>query len=1810
MEAELQKRKEEEEELERIHQAQLEAQRLEEQRLQEEECLRAEYIANQLEGENVKPTNQGGKKVKKVKKAKKKLEAPTSEEPLQLKLGFLNFSDNKSMFENLKHSEPSPEVKQVRVNKLQVNPFLENINNEERKDAKEVPVKVNKLQKNSFIKQLESNATEVQRPAPAKKISTETKKKGQPEIKFESKKHSVESKKDDVVVEPVLLKPKVRGSKSIENPQQSKLDKRHSSTLSLFFDNTKKFFRNSKEKLYKLSKETLHEIDQIKNESNSLKPTTTEMQNYLLSHVLFDKPDVPKNTKKEKQLTKDEEYDLYLDKEYREKIEQYCSLVEESKPRRKKSKPKHENKLPQIKLVEVKSIQEQLFNQVEKTCDKKTLNDELESLGSIRVKERRNVLNTESDPKVSQQTLAAKPRKMNSSIMDKIKSLEKAEEERLKREKENEERIKQLLERELEREQERKLKEEKEFDDIANDITDKDQDEEIKKDIWLRLEEELDNLEEEQKELESTEKMLLEEERVREEEDVSDSDKVESKIEIQEIKDEIHERKKNADQRKKVLQRFQHIFDKNDEYENKIVPKVGSIHDKIETFLQNPESESKKKFEDNVLSGISDVMSKVKNKFENPVEENIALYKPEIRKRLNLTTALKFDSLSTETSDEIVKPKTEKEWAWKSKTALELELENMPIKSNTEKTNKKEQKLAFQDLKYNELMEDINAVKERLKDRNLKQENESKMNEMNRFMDEIKSSLGKIENEDSDSEEDKPKPKAIKKKQPSTPNIQKKSDKSELIRNLKNELLLEKQKHSKSNNSNEINDLDISVNKIKQRIIENISTDDPIKKGKEQVIVGSSLVSKIAEMLVAEEKQDETKLNKAPKVLLRNTSLENEDDQPVKTLEDLKNEQQSRKWAWKEKDMKDLHNFIKSYDDVVPQKIMDQQRNLQDLEEELDIVESLIENKDTNIIVQIREEKEREFNNFMDGVKLYINEKTNTREEDDFKKGMKSYLDLIDQNNKSDEKSYSIPQLRTNTLDRLKTKLFSESPKNSEIPQHPSVSKLSSSLMDAVANPQPNLSLKQQPSPEIQGNQTSLVKSFFESQKNIPSPIIKSKGIHPAILNLKHSKSESGIKSLSSQLKHKLKTIIEVHQYIESHEDLCVPTLIELIHKFTITKKEEEKLAIYKKFLEGAHSFVDQKARSEEQKIFKDNIDAYLKVIENPDEKLNGTPKLKKHANIGARQSTNSKKNQIEKHQEISNAENVEKYKLLSPEEKRKLILQKHGLKDHVRITSISDDSDNSDGDSSDEDVKDLSDNELCLKYGLPAIYIPEEKEKKETSVYGFRNLLSKIRQVSSGKLVESNAIPQTQSLTRNESSEHIPPLGSSARIKDIFEAKQAESYSPSVTRKVKESDLFNKGLNDKLIKKFEEATPSPDLSKRFGNFALQKSSTISNVGSIFENKVQDNSPSHNSPSANEERILSIERSRSFSKFKNAFESGVGLNDDEEVDVAQDFEQRKVKAELSALRSSSKIQSMFRINRSQSDLDKSPRLDRKLDEEVLKDVSRSRSAITNMFESQTPKITFGGNKIKQDIEKTKTKAKKNEQSDDNRKWVFDTIQKYFDVIVEEEQEEEEDEDEIEDIILPDPDIDDDDESEYTSAEEELPDPAPAPVGPRKISVTDKIDISSFFQRGTTPRSPAVVPRSPAVVPKKFVTPCSPKIEPIKRKISINDFVDDAAKQFDELTDGSDLSLDEDKSNVKVISCQNLNQISRSNSSSKIRGLFSSVVHGSANDLSISTFKSNLMQHLTSKKVYGRTGTLNLDPGVGDESSSEYSEYDD
>lgn len=1717
------KKKREEEEIKLAIQIQLEEQIREQELLAREEEIRAEFEQQQINHELKKKESIENKK--KIKK-KKLCEPPAEDKPMP-KMGSLAYSESRSRFEKTTQAkEIHEDIKSsIKVNKLDLNSFLENLKVEDNKPKREKTVTTNKLKSNSFFQTLEKQSSSYETTCKPKKV--ECHKKISAEIKFEKKDRKEEMNVHSAANNCDVPKQKVRISKSIENSKQTKKENKNASTFSLFIDNTKQFFKSSKEKLYKLSNETLHEIDHLTEEMSKRisKPSTMEMQNYLLSHVLFDKPDMPnKKTDhdQEKQI-KEAEFDSYLDKEYKEKIEQYCLLVEDTKPRKRKQTKQKEENLPSLKLVEINAIKQQLKSQFEKPAEKQLLLDEFEMLGNRNIQKVKEAFIIDNDVKRNENTQKHQ-RKIQSSIIDRIKRIELAENERLKKEIENEERIKVLLEREFRKQTDNTGCTADESTEPGEETSTED----LKTNIRLCLENELTNLEEERMELEETEQLLIEQEITNNILEHS-ADELRHTTQLQEIREEISHRKRSASNKKKVLERFKHVFESEEvdnNQENKM--KVGSIREKLENFLQNSETENKKQFEDNVLTGVSDVMNKVRNRLESQQDLStpILYSKKEIRRKRN-AAALKFETILGEQDNNNVK--SDKEWSWKSKSPIMLQNNCLAMSNIKKETIPEKPKKPFQDIKYKELLEDIQAVKERMRERNIEKESEERNEEMKLFMKEIQGYLKEKENiinlEEEESEEDNSITNTGYTKEPN--NVKRFS---KLSTGALSKQIQTSEPESIQPSKNLVSSSKL-VRDIQKKILENDLGNEkfePVSKS----VIKTGLIPRTAELL---KPADQTlQLIKAPKLLLKSTSIENEEENPAKTLEELKMEQKNKKWSYKDKNIMDLQFFIKSNDTIAPDLFKQQQKTLQDLDEELDIIKNLVTNDNTDIIVQIREEKEKEFSNFMKEVKSYITSDVKVNKvEEEFRTQMKSYVDLIE-TPAEEVKPLSIPELHINTVNKVKRQLLDlSSPESKEKKTPRNVKKLEKSLL-SLGNQEDTEKICDTKNKQITKINISSIKDIYECDKvDLMSPKVTRSKTLPVLEKLK-STNNNKIQNIKFQLANKSKTIHESLEYIEDNEFLASPKIIEIIHNFKVARKEEDKVCNYNKFIECVHAFIQQGSRSEEQQIFKENIKAYLDIIENSDPLLNGTPKLKKHTASSSMISSNNKKDQIEKDcKKAANDQGIStEHKLLSSEEKRKEILAKYGLKDRTR--HLSDESScNSLDEYNMEDVRNLTDKELCTRYGLPELYLPEETETEpRQSSNSFIDLISKIRNTSVSRLSPQDSHHLNTSQIYKESSK----IGKTLRIKNMFENPE----SPQVEKKL--------GLTRSNSCHKEDYKISPTIPAKF--LVLQKSSTISDICHFppkdFNEKHSPKTvrfPFMDIPKTvarseffDQNPSVSLERSSSFTKVKNAFENGVGLNEDsDDSDCDNYFQNNSIASELQALKRDNKIQSMFRICRSDSDASRSPNLSRALDKNTLKQVAKSKSAITSMFESQGPKITFGGNK--QIIQQPQMTVKKTDSVKstplDNRKWVFDTIQKYFDVIVEEEQEGENDKFESTKDNNKAINDEDDVESDYTSAEEEIL--SESPFSP-KVTVSDKFDLQTYFKTGKERRSSSVLG------------------QPI-RKVSIDEFVAEAAKKFDELTNDTNLNLEESevgmlprKLKAKPIlaaSCQDVSQLSKS-----------------------------------------------------------------
>ena len=326
-----------------------------------------------------------------------------------------------------------------------------------------------------------------------------------------------------------------------------------------------------------------------------------------------------------------------------------------------------------------------------------------------------------------------------------------------------------------------------------------------------------------------------------------------------------------------------------------------------------------------------------------------------------------------------------------------------------------------------------------------------------------------------------------------------------------------------------------------------------------------------------------------------------------------------------------------------------------------------------------------------------------------------------------------------------------------------------------------------------------------------------------------------------------------------------------------------------------------------------------------------------------------------------------------------------------------------------------------------------------------------------------------------------------------------------------------------------------------------------------------------------------LAKSSSFNKFKDAFETGkVYLNEDEEYtssdngnDVVRNTSTSEarlgIEAELDELRSCPRLKRMFNINKpmnrpsplAKSSSSSAVSENLGLDEKTLSGVSQARSQIRNMFESSAPKITFGqklSEHVAESPKESKPTAKKSCTSQgEERTWVFDAINKYFDVIVEDEKEEDDEED----------DEMEDDSDEFEEDEEA------SPVFASEVKCTSSRFTYDAKQYQADQSQYNLVRAEPIN---------------IQEFNDEDDYNDEDENDSDDDDDDSEEESDEERhdeehSNTENNVSQRGFQLQKSASSNKIRGHFHNILMKSASgrtldgNVNLSNFKSNLRLHL-------------------------------
>merc|ERR1719244_467419 len=268
----------------------------------------------------------------------------------------------------------------------------------------------------------------------------------------------------------------------------------------------------------------------------------------------------------------------------------------------------------------------------------------------------------------------------------------------------------------------------------------------------------------------------------------------------------------------------------------------------------------------------------------------------------------------------------------------------------------------------------------------------------------------------------------------------------------------------------------------------------------------------------------------------------------------------------------------------------------------------------------------------------------------------------------------------------------------------------------------------------------------------------------------------------------------------------------------------------------------------------------------------------------------------------------------------------------------------------------------------------------------------------------------------------------------------------------------------------------------------MVKSESVTNIKDLFEQGKLTQEAIKNYIDQRSETSSIDDRNKIYSKVKHMFESGnVPRNRDSDDSSNEDDPEKgsTIQSELEALRQSAKQNSRFRLERGTANSQpgsrastlqrtnsligvSGERLPGDLDEETMAEVSVANKMVKAMFEQNAPKYKFGGsgsnlslNNSKENLNRNGPVTRPSVKPKEERKWVLDSINKYFDVIVEEEENSdeecsEEDTDYSDEEYESDEDDDSDLESMEGEEEEENEQTVQTNVRPKDFHSTSKM----------------------------------------------------------------------------------------------------------------------------------------------------------
>ena len=992
------------------------------------------------------------------------------------------------------------------------------------------------------------------------------------------------------------------------------------------------------------SKERLSDAFQKKQKRESTlvsRPSKSDMQSYLISHVLYDgqvhMETLPSKEEEEEDFMEKLERELQeihipeeelLNDEYIKGLQKYLSLFEDNTSNKKGKKKKKKKKLndtpqqqPSIKTVEVGSIKEQ-FEMKKKNAQPNIQRDIQDpvltepTVGKVKNLFESNMNGDNS--KISTGPVRTRSKMISNDLIQKFDCPEKVEELKRQRDEEREkrkqERLQKLEEERLKIEAE-KLKAKK----LEEERLEKERQELLKKEEEERLEKE--RKEEEARYKAAFEKMMEEEKRKAEERNKHDLERKEQR-----------EKAEPAFRQKKVLGRIQNLFQKKLEEEEAIKSpqKIGSVKDKANELFNKKDDISKSQ-NDAILNG-GVVLNTVKSKFETKEEEPIALAHGVPKKKKDIPAALTFaineqKQLQEDAESSNNKPKQETDWSWKKKDPVELAVESTFTKDGSlgnplSKTDsKKELKLKKTFDRQRELLDDIHAVSERLSKKNALKEHEAKMEDLLQYLVEPDQSTEEASFKDDiknfiNSKVAKKKPKA--KVAPSKTEV----PSNTVVNKIKQQL-----RQGSDAADEKLQEPVITgggkIDALRASIIQQYLGDSSVKNNQfDQDVDVKNSVNSMKEMFELDQGEEN---NNADRTKVKKKIIQVKEPAQESPVQ----KKNSYEWKYKKKSIQELQTFISSNKGFVSENISDTVENVADLLEEA----AIEENTNAKEAIQIQG-----YSKMMDQVEQYLNAPDKSKEEIEFKEQLEKYLDTVEMPSKEKEtfnyasltrkpKKLNLSLYIKNTDDDDAMEKDDESsPTVLKSKESTTVKELQNKLFNSESTDQSSSSPK-----DIIINKagTNSLKRGFEKlnkqeeQVLYSAPKIMHQKFFGDYINTNSGKSLEELKAegKDNTWKWKQKTIGDLHTYISGHLSTATKEIVES-HKNilkadieiqnqqstaknieTIKRLTKERDDEMEKFLENIKDYVEIPSMSSQENSLKYGIQSYLNLIEEGNDK-------------------------------------------------------------------------------------------------------------------------------------------------------------------------------------------------------------------------------------------------------------------------------------------------------------------------------------------------------------------------------------------------------------------------------------------------------------------------------------------------------------------------------------------------------------------------------------------------------------------------------